>query len=332
MAIPAGAGATKYAGAFMEVGAGARALGMGGAFVAVANDASTVFWNPAGVSGFEKRQALFMHSERFGDLVNYNFGAYVQPTGLLSAEREAGFGFALQHLGVDDIVVTNHLGMVDLNGNGIIDDGEDYLTLNGERIDPDDYGMLPRESDNSFALLSTFGLNTGYGRVGGTLKLIYTNSIAGYSSTGIGIDIGYLYRDLLVERLDFGLKLQDATGTYLSWSSGRNEYIVPMVKIGAAYKIISKAMKGSLLLVLDSDFYFDNRKTASQYWVGRASADVHAGAELSFQDKVMVRGGADSGNWTAGAGLRVSFLGFDYAYLHHDDFDATHRVSVLANF
>jgi hypothetical protein len=328
--VPVCANATKYAGAFMEVGGGARALGMGGTFLGVANDASTVYWNPAGVSGFDKRQVLLMHSERFGKLVNYNFGAYVQPTGLLSAEREAGFGFALLHLGVDDIIVTNHLGIHDVNGNGIIDNSEEYLTLNGERFD--DYSLLPRESDNSFALLSTFAMNSGYGLVGGTLKLIYTNSVAGYSSTGIGIDLGYLYRDLLVENLAVGVKLQDLTGTYISWSSGRNEYIRPVVKVGAAYKIVSKAMRGSLLLALDSDFHYENRKNAAQYWVGSASADVHAGAELSFQDKVMVRGGLDSGNWTAGAGLRISILGFDYAYLHHDDFEATHRVSVFASF
>jgi hypothetical protein len=91
-------------------------------------------------------------------------------------------------------------------------------------------------------------------------------------------------------------------------------------------------MNGSLLLAVDSDFYFENYQTASQFWVGRTSADVHAGAELRFQEKVMVRGGMDAGNWTAGAGLKISFLGFDYAYLHHDDFDATHRVSVLADF
>jgi hypothetical protein len=95
---------------------------------------------------------------------------------------------------------------------------------------------------------------------------------------------------------------------------------------------VSKALNGALLLALDSDFYFDNRRTASQLWVGSTSADVHAGAEVSFQEKVMVRGGVDSGNWTAGAGFLVSVLGFDYAYLHHDDFDATHRVSILVNF
>ena len=36
-------------GAFLEIGPGARALGMGSAYVSVANDASTLYWNPAGM-------------------------------------------------------------------------------------------------------------------------------------------------------------------------------------------------------------------------------------------------------------------------------------------
>ncbi len=331
MSGPAHVSATKYAGAFMDIGGGARPLAMGGAFVAVANDASTVYYNPAGISGWSNRQALFMHSERFGDLLNYNFGSYVQPTRLLSEKREAGFGFALQHLGADDIVISNHLGMYDANGNGRLDPG-DYLTLNGQRVSDEVLDNLPRESDNSFAFLGAFGLATGFGRLGGTLKIIYTDSVDGNSSAGIGIDLGYLYRGLIADHLDVGVKLQDATGTYLSWSTGTTEYIWPAVKVGAAYTIVSEAMRGSLLLALDSDFFFDNRGLASQYWVGDISADIHAGAELRFQEKVMVRGGVDSGNWTAGAGLLIKFIGFDYAYLHHDDFESTHRVSVLANF
>ena len=40
----------KYAGSFLELGVGARAMGMGGAFVSIADDGSAFYWNPAGVS------------------------------------------------------------------------------------------------------------------------------------------------------------------------------------------------------------------------------------------------------------------------------------------
>ena len=337
---PGTAGATKYAGEFMAVGGGARALGMGGAFVAVAGDASTVYWNPAGISGIEGRQALAMHSERFGDLVNYNFGAYMQPAGFMPEEREAAFGFALIHLGVSDLILTNQLNWFDASENRIrgpqdaddFDPGDQDYLVDGGNNRFDAFSALPTDSDNSFALFSSFAVKTGVGRVGGTLKVIYNDAIAGESATGIGLDLGFLRRDLFVPHLDVGVKLQDATGTYISWSTGTNEFIVPRAKLGLAYEIFSSGLNGSVLLAAELETFFENRRSASDFWVGRTSADVHVGAELKFQEKVMVRGGLYSGNPTTGAGLRLGFIGFDYAYLHHDDFDATHRVSVLADF
>jgi hypothetical protein len=73
------ASATKYAGAFMEDGGGARALGMGSAFVAVADDASAAFFNPAGIVDAQRVELMLMHSERFGDLVDRDYFSYVQP-------------------------------------------------------------------------------------------------------------------------------------------------------------------------------------------------------------------------------------------------------------
>lgn len=321
--------ATKLAGEFMAPGGGARALGMGGAFAAVAADASTVFWNPAGMAGIEHRQVLAMHAEQFGDLVNYNFGAYMQPTSLVDAARKPAFGVALIHLGAPDQIVTNHLKAGDSNGDG----QTDYFTdRDGNVYYPDDYDRFPHDSENSFAGFGAFAMETGFGAIGGTLKLIYQDAIAGESSMGIGLDLGYLRRDFLTKNLSVGAKLQDATGTYISWSTGTNEFIVPTFKLGGAYRIEPDGMNGRLTLAADADFFFDDRQTASQFWVETFSTDLHLGAELSFQDKVMIRGGLDGEHPTAGAGLYFSMLGLDYAYLHHDDFEATHRVSLFANF
>jgi hypothetical protein len=317
--------AKKFAGEFMASGGGARALGMGGAFAGIANDASTIYWNPAGISGFEKRQALFMHSERFGDLVNYNFASFVSPTTLVSADREASFGIGLIHLGVDDIPITNHLQYEERNGT------PGFQPEEGDRL-LYDAAALPKEGNNDFALFGSFALKTSYGRVGGTLKLIYTDAVAGYSATGIGLDLGYLKRDLFVSRLDIGMKLQDITGTYISWSTGTNEFIAPSVKLGLAYAIPAPSLNASLILAADTDVFFEDRRGASQFWVETFSTDLHLGAELIFQEKVMVRGGLDAGNATAGAGFRIGIIGLDYAYLHHDDFEATHRVSGMVDF
>ena len=315
--------ATKLAGEFMATGGGARALGMGGAFAAVAADASTVYWNPAGIAGMEKRQVLLMHAEQFGDLLNYNFGAYVQPTTLVDAAKKPAFGFALIHLGDPDQLVTSQYTMVEDNGQYyLVDD-------NGNRVN---YDAIPKESNNSFAGLGSFAIETGAGSVGGTLKLIYQDFIADESSMGIGIDLGYLNRDFLTRNLTVAAKLQDATGTYISWSTGTNEFIVPSLVLGSAYKVNSDALNGSVLLAVDADIFFDDRQIASQFWTETVSTDLRVGLELSFQDKVMIRGGLDAVNPTAGAGLYFGMFGFDYAYLHHDAFESTHRVSLLATF
>ena len=325
--LPVTAGAKKFAGDFMALGGGARALGMGGAFAAVADDASALYWNPAGISGFEKRQALFMHSETFGDMLNYNFAAFVSPTSaFVSAEREASFGVALVHLGVNDILITKDLPFEERNGIPGFQGGEDRLIY--------DVDALPREGSNDFALFGAFALKTGYGRLGGTLKVIYSDQVAGYSATGIGVDIGYLRRDLWTGGFDVGVKLQDLTGTYIGWSTGLVEFIAPSVKLGVAYRVAAPTLNASFVVAADGDFFFEDRRRASQFWVEQVSADLHIGGEIIFQEKVMVRGGLDSGNYTAGAGLRIGIVGLDYAYLHFTDdyFEGSHRVSALVDF
>ena len=53
---------------FLKIGVGARAVAMGGAFVAVANDASTLYWNPAGIGRLGKLEAVLMHNEWLADM------------------------------------------------------------------------------------------------------------------------------------------------------------------------------------------------------------------------------------------------------------------------
>lgn len=66
--------------AFLKIDAATRATAMGGAFVGVANDVNTVFWNPAGLTQIEKREFSAMYNSWFAD-INYASGAYSQPVG-----------------------------------------------------------------------------------------------------------------------------------------------------------------------------------------------------------------------------------------------------------
>ena len=48
---------------FMKIGVGARATAMGESFVAVSNDASAIFWNPAGIASLTTNEVLLVHTD-----------------------------------------------------------------------------------------------------------------------------------------------------------------------------------------------------------------------------------------------------------------------------
>ena len=52
---------------FLEIGVGARAVAMGSAFVAIANDVTAIYWNPAGLARMTNSEATFMHANWFVD-------------------------------------------------------------------------------------------------------------------------------------------------------------------------------------------------------------------------------------------------------------------------
>ncbi len=79
-------------GNFLRIGMGAKAVAMGEAFVAVADDPSALYWNPAGMAGFQSREVLFSHTSWLTD-VNVEYLAFVAPVPRL-ADGVAGFQVA----------------------------------------------------------------------------------------------------------------------------------------------------------------------------------------------------------------------------------------------
>ena len=87
-------GTGTNAASFLEIGAGARAMGMGGAYASVANDVSALYWNPAGIAWVNQVQVEVMHNEWLVD-TNYDFVGLVVPLPML----HSSFGFSLISLG-----------------------------------------------------------------------------------------------------------------------------------------------------------------------------------------------------------------------------------------
>lgn len=310
IASPVFAAGAKYAGEFLSTGIGARALGMGGAFVSIADDASASYWNPAGMIFVQRRELVLMHSERFGSLVNYDAGSYVQQLGRDNENRSA-FGFSFLRVGVDDIPYTRKI---------TTESGVELIGIDRE-VSEADWGFF-----FSYAKLMNRTL-----ALGGNVKVI-RKSVGDDSALGFGFDVGLLYKPW--RRLSIGANIQDATSTFLIWNS-ETESILPTARLGLSYPFLFPSIRGKLNVAAALDARFEGRKYATAYWIGEASADVRLGLEYWYDNLVAVRVGQEQHaetDFMAGAGLRLPFsgntLGLDYAFLSNGhDLDDTHRVS-----
>ncbi|KPL03170.1 MAG: hypothetical protein AMJ90_03825 [candidate division Zixibacteria bacterium SM23_73_2] len=298
----------KYSGEFLYLGVGGKALGMGGAFVSVADDPSAGYYNPAGLSQLQKKELLFMHSETFGSLLNHDFLALVLPLKNKSYISALGFGF------------------IGLSGDGI---KITELQNPGEPIGPGNRPQLVEEkSHGDYVFIFSYSLGKSKTlSVGASFKAIYRN-LAVNSAYGAGLDLGALV--YLPHQINLGANLMDFTTTFLSYDNGTKESIYPTLKLGLSTRRELKDF--SLTLGTDGDIRKEKRKYAGQYWIGSFSLDTHLGVSLSYLKKLTLRGGFDQGNLTLGAGFVVKRFFVDVAFLDHDELENTYRASLKLRF
>lgn len=89
--------------AILKMETGARAAGMAGTFVAVADDASGIFWNPACLNQTERQEFLLSHSQEFGNQ-RYSAAAYTRPFWSGHRRRTLGVGVATLSSGSFDVL------------------------------------------------------------------------------------------------------------------------------------------------------------------------------------------------------------------------------------
>jgi hypothetical protein len=301
LANPSGA-ASKYAGEFLSLGVGARPMGMGGAYAAVSDDASAVYWNPSGLVRISRRQLLLMHAESFGGLVLQDYVGLVWPLGTPGS----AVGIGLMRLGVEDIP---------------------YTEWDAQTQRP---RVLKEVNDAEYALFFSYARRWGEKTsLGGTAKLI-RRTLGDDAALGLGLDAGIQYRP--GSSLTLGVKLSDLTSTPVAWDSGQKDYILPAMTLGVAYRLAIRPLRGEARLALDVDTRFEDRDYAAWTSLGSASFDPHAGLEYWYRDRLALRAGLQADRFSAGASIRWGFWGVDYAFLGHDELDNSHRLSALVEF
>ena len=308
--------ADKFAGDAFTLGAGARGQALGRAMIAGPSDGFAAYWNPATLIGVKQRQLSAMHAETFGELLNHDVIAYAQPA------SDSGSRFALggyfYYLGGGGIKLTQ------LNGSG-----RPEIVREESHADMLFAGSIAKKIGPKLSL-------------GGSLKVIYRD-IGTETGFGLTTDLGATYD--ANEWLTLALVISDATSGLIRYNGGslvptsdstsvtsasRSESIAPAVHPGMRISRTYGDWSGSLLA--SGEIRAENLRDAAQYWAGRLSLDTQYGLEIWYLKLVAGRVGLDNGRLTAGAGVSYKTVTLDLAYLHHDDFDATYRLSAGIGF
>lgn len=183
----------KYSNEFLNIGAGARALGMGGAVNSSAEGVEAGFWNPAGlIHGEYTYDASLMHASWFASIANYDYLSLAfRPEG-----HKYKVGVSLIRFAIDDI--QNTLNLVDAEGQV-------------------DYSRITKFSAADYALIGHLAMPLDLIEdlyLGVNTKIIYRNIGPFAHSFGFGFDVGIQYRP---KRWMFSAMFRDVTTTFNAW-------------------------------------------------------------------------------------------------------------------
>lgn len=194
-------------------GAGARSQSLGGAFVSIADDASTVFYNPAGLAGLNYQELTLMHTDLF-EGTNYNFISWVYPD-----FKFGGIGLSYFRIGTDDIIKRDNY----LNTGQFDYSVYQFMLSYGKYIYKDfsigiNYKMVHQALDN----LS----DNSYG-----FDFAIKSDFSQYISTGI------IIRDIIPPKLELG-ETTESTPITVSMGLGLNNYpLSDLTGLTAAFEL-----------------------------------------------------------------------------------------------
>ncbi len=317
----------KYSNEFLNIGAGARGLAMGGAQVASAKDATAGYWNPAGLTGIKENANIgLMHAEYFGGIAKYDYLSAAKPI----QNNKRALGFSILRFAVDDI--PNTLFLIEPDGRVNYENIQSFSTA--------DYAFLfsfAQKIKESEKKNISFGLNA---------KVIYRKVGKFASAWGFGLDAGL---QMSGPKWQLGVVARDITTTFNAWSFSfterekealyltkndipvkSTELTAPRLIIGGGYTFkLGKTV--NLMAEANVDVTFDGKRNTVLSG-NTVSIDPHIGLEASINNVFFVRAGianfqqgtqdGDTTNkkkvWiyqpSAGAGFKIKEIMIDYAF------------------
>ncbi len=286
---------------FLKIGVGGRATAMGDAFIAVANDASALYWNPAGLSQFEDNQIIFSHNNWVVDINHEFLGA------VYHLDDANTFGVSLTSLSMQDMKVTTEFAPFGT----------------GEYFGFSDLGLAisySRKMTDQFSF-------------GGTIRYI-EETLDVLKMRGVMIDLGtYYWTGLGTTRFavtvsNFGNNLAPDGEVVLIGKRSKSDWQAfsppTIFRIGFAFE----------------PYQDDENKITTSIQLNHPndnSENLSLGLEYVWNKMFFARGGykfnVDEQNYSFGAGINlpinIANVSVDYAFANFTRLGSAHRFSII---
>ena len=271
----------KYSNEFLNIGVGARALGMSNAVITSTEDVMSGYWNPAGLTNIDQDlQIGLMHAEYFAGIAKYDFGSIAK-----NIDEKSAVSFSFLRFGVDNIPNTTEL--IDAQGN-----------INYDRI------SYFTAADMAFIMSYGRKLNDQFS-IGGSAKIINRKAGDFANAWGFGIDFSAKYQ---YKSWKFAVMGKDITSTFNVWNYHLSDEMIntfietdnelpqngieltmPRIILGGS-RLTSFKNDIRLLTELNFDFTTDGNRNVLISG-NPISIDPHMGFELNIKDLVFIRSG-----------------------------------------
>jgi len=293
---------------FLEVGIGARGVGMGEAFTALTNDVNSVFWNPAGLANIQDKQLM----------LNYNrWPADISIGGM-------AFGMNFDRIGVFTLS-TVYLATGKMDVTTVYD---------------------PEGSSGQTFNITNYALGLSYSRymterlaVGITLKLV-SEKYWTYGYTTAAIDLGTCYHtgyhglNIAMSILHFGPEVK-FSGRYIDYSDPLSANLNKTKSFETYSLPINFRFGLSMDILEDSESHLVG--AADMIHPNNNLEQYNLGLEYGYNRLFFLRGGykftADEGGLNLGLGFRYVLtekisLDLDYAYSAMGVLTDIHRLGL----
>jgi long-subunit fatty acid transport protein len=306
---------------FLKIGVGARASAMGESYVAEANDASAVFWNPAGMARLSANEVLFARTSWIAD-ITYDFASIIAPVSNLGT-----FGLFYQGMTMGEMEVRTEY---EPNGTGEMFGASSFalgFSFAREMTDRFSFGISSKFVRESIwhESASTFAFDVG---------IIYNTSVKnlrlGMAIVNYGGKMQMEGKELL-RFIDIDPNLDGNNENVISHLN-TEKYDIPLTfKVGFAYDPVKTPLHR-----LTATFDGVTPNDYNEY--------LNIGMEYGFREMVFLRGGYkgigindNEVGFSAGCGLKYKTyekigLNVDYAYVDYGRLNNVQRISLSILF